>query len=338
MTHTKPAQARSPRIACIRRDCLRCLEALALLAAGFAAFGSDTLREAPVVDGEAPRIQALLEQGWAAESGIGLARNPMLAAVLYRQAGELGSGEGYYRAGVIHLNAAEKPVPAGVAACLLTTASQLGHHRAADLLERASTDATREATDCDDEEGFPAILAQFDMEQYMESLPASRKFIIGLIRKLAPAYAVDVRLAMAVASVESNFNPHALSPKMAMGVMQLIPATAERFNVRKPFDPEQNIRGGLAYLQWLGRYYRGDVMRVVAAYNAGEKAVDLYRGIPPYRETISYVARVLGFSGVKPLLPSQAGVAKGYRPLPNPSPNGGNRDFPTWHRGNVLVR
>jgi len=82
--------------------------------------------------------------------------------------------------------------------------------------------------------------------------------------------------------------------------MQLIPETAARFNVKRPFDAEQNIRGGLAYLRWLLRYYGGDVVRAVAAYNAGEGAVDRYGGVPPYLETEFYVSRVLGFSGLLP--------------------------------------
>jgi soluble lytic murein transglycosylase-like protein len=75
--------------------------------------------------------------------------------------------------------------------------------------------------------------------------------------------------------------------------MQLIPETAVRFNVRKPFDPEQNVRGGLAYLRWLLAYFKGDVALVAAGYNAGEGAVNRYRGIPPYQETRHYVKRIL---------------------------------------------
>ena len=75
----------------------------------------------------------------------------------------------------------------------------------------------------------------------------------------------------------------ALSPKNAKGLMQLIPATAARFNVRNPYDPAQNIRGGIAYLSWLLAYFEGDVTLVAAAYNAGEGAVERYRGVPPYR-------------------------------------------------------
>lgn len=74
--------------------------------------------------------------------------------------------------------------------------------------------------------------------------------------------------------------------------MQLIPETAVRFNVTKPFDPEQNIRGGLAYLRWLLAYFKGDVALVAAAYNAGEGTVNRFGGIPPYPETQGYVKRI----------------------------------------------
>jgi soluble lytic murein transglycosylase-like protein len=75
--------------------------------------------------------------------------------------------------------------------------------------------------------------------------------------------------------------------------MQLIPDTAARFNVRKPFDPEQNVRGGLSYLRWLLAYFQGDVKLVAAAYNAGEGAVNKYLGVPPYAETRAYVKKIL---------------------------------------------
>jgi len=77
--------------------------------------------------------------------------------------------------------------------------------------------------------------------------------------------------------------------------MQLIPETSARFNVKKPYDPIQNIRGGLAYLRWLLAYFRGDVALVAAAYNAGEGAVNRYRGVPPYAETRAYVKHIMQF-------------------------------------------
>jgi soluble lytic murein transglycosylase-like protein len=121
--------------------------------------------------------------------------------------------------------------------------------------------------------------------------PEHRK-VMDLVQKLAPEYGVYPRLAMAIIRAESNFNPGAISPKNAQGLMQLIPETAERFNVKKPFDPEQNIRGGLSYLRWLLAYFQGNIPLVAAAYNAGEGAVNRYAGIPPYAETRGYVKRI----------------------------------------------
>ena len=125
----------------------------------------------------------------------------------------------------------------------------------------------------------------------------------ALVVRLAREYDVDPRLAQAIAGVESNFDRLAQSPKNARGVMQLIPETAARFNVRDPLDAEDNIRGGLAYLRWLHRYFKGDLVRVVAAYNAGEGAVQRYGGVPPYFETRAYVGRVLTMAGMGHMVP-----------------------------------
>jgi soluble lytic murein transglycosylase-like protein len=110
---------------------------------------------------------------------------------------------------------------------------------------------------------------------------------------MAPQYHVEPQLALAIIAAESNFNSSALSPKNAQGLMQLIPQTSQRFNVKNPYDPVQNIRGGLTYLRWLLAYFQGDVALVAAAYNAGEGAVERYRGVPPYLETQAYVQRIL---------------------------------------------
>jgi soluble lytic murein transglycosylase-like protein len=98
-----------------------------------------------------------------------------------------------------------------------------------------------------------------------------------------------------VIRAESNFDPLARSSKNGQGLMQLIPETAQRFNVRDPFDPVDNVRGGMAYLRWLLAYYRGDVRLALAAYNAGEGTVDKHRGVPPYAETIGYLQRIRAF-------------------------------------------
>ena len=118
-----------------------------------------------------------------------------------------------------------------------------------------------------------------------------------LVRLLAPRYKVSPRLALAIIDVESKFDPSAVSPKNAKGLMQLIPETAERFGVRDPFDARQNIQGGLAYLRWLLAYFEGNITLVAAAYNAGEGAVDKHLGVPPYAETRDYVQKVLARVG-----------------------------------------
>lgn len=115
-----------------------------------------------------------------------------------------------------------------------------------------------------------------------------------LIRDAAERHNVSPVLVAAVARVESDFDPFSLSDKNARGVMQVIPETGLRFGVAANdlYDPERNIAAGTAYLAWLLDRYRGDVDLALAAYNAGEGAVDKYRGIPPYRETQQYVRKV----------------------------------------------
>lgn len=116
--------------------------------------------------------------------------------------------------------------------------------------------------------------------------------IYKLVSKIAPRFQIDTDLAMAFIAVESGFNPKAKSPKNAQGLMQLIPETAARFNVKDAYNPEDNIKGGLAYLQWLLAYFQGDVRLVAAAYNSGENAVERYKGVPPYPETKKYVQKI----------------------------------------------
>jgi len=126
-----------------------------------------------------------------------------------------------------------------------------------------------------------------------DQLPQWKQQVADLVNRVAPRFGVDPKLALSVIAVESNFDARAHSHKDARGLMQLVPETAERFNVKDAFDPLQNVRGGLAYLRFLLAYYRGDVVLAAAAYNAGEKAVDRHGGIPPYAETQAYVRKVL---------------------------------------------
>jgi soluble lytic murein transglycosylase-like protein len=114
-----------------------------------------------------------------------------------------------------------------------------------------------------------------------------------LIERYAAAYNVDPVLVRAVIQVESDFNPRCVSNKGARGLMQLIPETARRYGVRSIFDPDENIRGGVHYLADLMSMFNNDLHRALAAYNAGEGAVNRYGGVPPYEETMTYVKRAL---------------------------------------------
>ncbi len=126
-------------------------------------------------------------------------------------------------------------------------------------------------------------------------LPNSVEFIQQLLIQTAQRYGVDPALALAVAKAESDFNPNAVSSKGAMGVMQLMPETAKALKVENPFDPVQNIDGGIRYLKGLIERFGGNIALAVAAYNAGPNAVRRYGGAPPYPETQNFVRKVLAY-------------------------------------------
>src|ERR1700733_4206795 len=112
------------------------------------------------------------------------------------------------------------------------------------------------------------------------------------VERIARQNQVSPQLIHSVIQVESNYDPYAVSPKGALGLMQLIPSTARRFGVSDVFDPADNIQGGARYLKYLLELYKGDNTRALAAYNAGEGAVSRYGGVPPFPETRNYVTRV----------------------------------------------
>lgn len=120
----------------------------------------------------------------------------------------------------------------------------------------------------------------------------TKKQIEGLAYPIAKSMGVDPELVYAVIEIESSRDVRAKSHKGAMGLMQLIPETAERFGVKNVWNPRQNILGGVRYLRYLLSYFEGNVDYVLAAYNAGENAVDRHRGIPPYKETKNYIRKI----------------------------------------------
>ncbi len=161
----------------------------------------------------------------------------------------------------------------------------------------------------------------FGQETY--SVPLYRDYHSIVLDK-ANKYDLDPSLVHAVIKTESNGNPRAVSPKGAMGLMQLMPATASDLEVRNPFDPEENIDGGTRYLKHLLERFRGDLTLALAAYNAGPKAVEKKGTVPQIPETKQYVKRVLSLYNGRTALP--------VPPLPHAStvPSGGPKSEPIY--------
>lgn len=115
----------------------------------------------------------------------------------------------------------------------------------------------------------------------------------GLIRSIGQKYRVEHTLIHSIIRAESNYDRFAVSSKGALGLMQLMPATAIQYGVKNVFDPRENIEGGVKYIKDLIKLYNGKTDLVLAAYNAGQEAVKKYNGIPPYRETRNYISRIM---------------------------------------------
>lgn len=126
-----------------------------------------------------------------------------------------------------------------------------------------------------------------------EVLSSSRKPYDDIVVDVAQNFRVPPELVHSIIKAESNYDAWAISGKGAMGLMQLMPLTAKQYQVMNVFDPRQNIEGGVKYLVDLIKLYEGDTRHVLAAYNAGQEAIKRYGGIPPYRETKNYIAKVM---------------------------------------------
>ena len=260
---------------------------------------------AVVLEAEPPALRSLLQQASALESNPDTSEGAWQAAVLYCQSARWGSTEGQYRLGMLYAFGQGVPESRTFAAALFSLAASQGHARANLMLDSIQLTSV-ELPACVNREQLPEKappvsppeLATYPLiDRYLLSLSAHKRWVIPLTTTLSAWYALDPKLVLSIIAVESNFNTSAQSPKAAMGLMQLIPDTAERFSVRNAFDATQNLRGGMRYLRWLLSYYRGNVSYALAAYNAGEGRVDRYRGVPPFAETRAYVKRVIGLYG-----------------------------------------
>src|ERR1700752_3794261 len=240
-------------------------------------------------------IELLRTEASNYELGNGVPQDGRRAADLYCKAARLGDARSQFDLGWLYTNGRGVERSETTAAFFFNAAAEQGYEQAVRMLSTVGG-PTNEIPDCMRPPPGPMV-AQASLSRSKApilarstSAPAS---VLTLVKAMAPQYHVQPELALAIMEAESNFDIVARSPKNAQGLMQLIPATAARFNVRNPYDPAQNIRGGLAYLRWLLAYFEGDLTLVAAAYNAGEGTVERYRGVPPYAETRAYVRRIL---------------------------------------------
>ncbi|BBQ51946.1 lytic transglycosylase [Aeromonas veronii] len=249
---------------------------------------------------QAPKAMTALRQGQAAQHSGNLQK----AIALYCVAASTGNPEGYFRIGRLLATGPASVRSAKMANSYLAMAMRLGNQQASRYYNpRVGNAPMGDQCGVGMRGGQGSYFAlpstPFNVEAYLARQSPGKQKLATMLRHAAKRHQVDVRLVLAIAIAESNLESRAVSAKNAQGVMQLIPETQQRFGVTQPFDPAQNIKGGVSYLKWLDRRFDGDWVLISAAYNAGEKAVERYGGIPPYDETREYVKRVLYFAGHK---------------------------------------
>jgi hypothetical protein len=244
------------------------------------------------------QIAELRREAIALEHGDGVPRDGSRAADLYCQAARLGDPDSPFDLGWMYANGRGVARDDGLAASFFRIAAERGVEQASNML-RLLGEPSVALPDCMAE----PVVAKADPEPEFQGNPPATvplrapKPIVELVNRIAPEYRVPTPLVMAIIQAESNYDAGAVSAKNGQGLMQLIPETALRFRVKNVFDPAQNVRGGIAYLRWLLAYFEGEVALVAAAYNAGERSVERYRGVPPYEETRAYVRRILASVG-----------------------------------------
>ncbi len=223
------------------------------------------------------------------EHGRGIARNPSKAVGWYCRAALQGSPQAQYSLAYLYFTGRGVPRDHGVAQKWFGLAAKQGDHHAARMLKRLERHASKTRRVCDLE----------NAGWRPPRCDSACRRAVDLVLDLTPEYNLDPNFVLAVIWAESRFRADALSPKGAQGLMQLTPATAKRFAVEDPWNMEQNVRGGMAYLQWLLAYFEGNVRLVLAAYNAGERAVERHGGVPPYPETQKYVEKITEIYGMR---------------------------------------
>lgn len=261
----------------------------------------------PQPDPRFERARQLVDQGVRFESGAGMPRDYARALQLYCAAARADFAEGVMRLGWMYYNGQGVVRSEAIGVTLFRKASRLGSDMARGLAEMFHTSseilppclggtelAVEPPAPAPNDAAIRLATPKFDNPAEFKETPPSleRRRVVEMIVKLARQFRLDPRLVLALINTESNFDASARSVKNAQGLMQLIPDTAERFAVKDAFDPAENLRGGMAYLRWLLAYYQGDVVLTIAAYNAGEGAVDKYKGVPPFAETMAYVQRI----------------------------------------------